>query len=497
MAAVPSRSLATVESNGEMYSCKILDPHVVGSLVVTKLSLIDAVRGASFNGNRTLVKILYLLDAAKILSRLFMRKGKKTIQIITMKVAPRLKAIAYSQADLDAEVKPPTLEKQGEYYTTDENPFDKRGFKYKPCRPDPYFESTMYCTTDLPSYGPRFSYFDRSPETLVNQKLDTVSVERGWRSARTNVGFREGKWYVEYRLIHANEDGSHVRFGIGRREAAIEAPVGYDGYGYGFRDKNGQKVHLSKPTPFLKKGDEFRSGDVVGLLIELPDMQTQVAIAKEQIAQHTNGDPSAAVDQEDREELGEPGKPDFTDTGVIRDAIPIKYRNHLFFEQFEYTSSTHMDHLLYPVTVFGETAVRDKKKFKPATLPGSKVTVYKNGKKCGVAFEDLFAFLPPCSEQHELNENLHRKRNLFFIGRDDGSLGYYPMVSCYDKGAVQINTSQDLAYTPRDLKKRIATKEVKLLADRYQESVVEEYVYDLVDETTSAYLDRVELSSKV
>lgn len=420
------------------------------------------------------------------------------------RVILRLKPLSCSQHDLDSKAEAPTLESKKtidgtSYGTTEEVPYDKRGFKYTPCRPNPYFHSTKYSTTDLPPYKARLSYFDRSQDTLLNKNMDEATVEHGWRSCRTNIGFREGKWYVEYKLLKSNDGKSNVRFGIARKEASVEAPVGYDGYGYGFRDKRGEKVHLSKPIKFLQGGEEFHSGDVIGLLVELPDMKTQMKIAKRQIRDRTTTDPEeeekleeqniAEKEKKNNENLDEP---DFTQVGVIRDAVPIKYRNKLFFEQYEYTYSMPMDHLLYPVTVFGEKAVRDKKKFKPAKLPNSRITLYKNGEKKGVAFEGLFAFLPPCSEQEQLNINLHREYNKFYVGRDDGSLGYYPMVSCFDGGRVRINTSGVLECVPEDLKQDLNGGSIQLFSSRYNGVIVEGYTYDLVDETVNRYLDRME-----
>ncbi|VEU20136.1 DEKNAAC101003 [Brettanomyces naardenensis] len=414
------------------------------------------------------------------------------------RVVLRLKPIAYSQHDLDAVPNPPTMDAvyDSSLFTTDEVPYDKRGFKYTPCRPNPFFKSTMYSTTDLPPFGSRLSYTDRSQDLLVSKAMNEATVTRGWRSCRTNVGFREGRWYIEYKLLKANDGESNVRFGIGRKEASLDAPVGYDGYGYGFRDKNGQKIHLSKPSKFLEGVEEFETGDVIGLLVELPDMKVQMEIARKQIEEKTMGEVEAVSSEpaniQEKMTTSEHDEPDFTQVGIIRDAIPIKYRNHLFFEQYEYTSSKPMNHLLYPVTVFGEKAVRDKQKFKPARLPGSRITLYKNGKKKGVAFEGLFAFLPPCSEQNQLNINLHRKDNEFYVGRDDGSLGYYPMVSCYDRGMININTGTELECVPEDLQEQIEKGDIRLLPSRYNEQLIEGYVYDLVDETTNAYLDREE-----
>ncbi|KAG7910015.1 hypothetical protein KL906_001920 [Ogataea polymorpha] len=400
-----------------------------------------------------------------------------------IKVVPRLKPLPYSSQDLQLELRKPILNKQAtleniEFYSNDDNPNNKRGFKYKPCRPNPAFTSMMYSTTDFPPFNCRLSYFDKSPGILVDENLTTATAIQGWRSARANAVIREGTWYIEYRLIKSNDGESHVRFGVARREASLEAPVGFDGYGYGFRDKYGQTVHLSKQGNFLQN-DQFQTGDVVGLLISLPDMKTQRRLASQQVNQQTVGQPDINIPVNKAIELD-----------IVRDQIPIKYKNQLYFEQYDYTASKEMEHLLNPVTVFGEKAVRDTVKFEPCKLPNSSITVYKNGKCCGVAFKDLNAFLPPASEQKQGKE----AKGKIPETKDDGSLGYYPMISCYNHGIIQLNTTSNIV-VPEDLKDAISNGEVKLYNERYEERVLEEYVYDLVDEVTNEYLDDIERMS--
>src|SRR5947207_10005856 len=49
--------------------------------------------------------------------------------------------------------------------------------------------------------------------------------------------------------------------------APLDVPVGFDGYSYGLRDVTGQKVHMSRPRPFMSS---FGTGDVIGMHISLP-----------------------------------------------------------------------------------------------------------------------------------------------------------------------------------------------------------------------------------
>src|SRR5699024_5106693 len=84
---------------------------------------------------------------------------------------------------------------------------------------------------------------------------------------------------------------------------------------------------------------------------------------------------------------------------ISRDQIPIKYKNALYYEQYEYTTTKKMDHLLNPVTVFGEKAILEnagnsREATNLQTIPNSKITVFKNGIEIGVMFENLYSFLP-------------------------------------------------------------------------------------------------------
>lgn len=457
------------------------------------------------------------------------------------RVIPRLKPVPYTLADLSTTLRQPQLvpatvinngRSQIQLYSTPDLPNNKRGFKYVPCRPNPYLDSVLYSTTDLPPYGVRWSYFDRSPEMFVDQNLTHVGTQEsdGWRSSRASVGIREGSWYIEYRIVsgigevengdnlerqtselsrsvtpmHNNMNlASHVRLGIARREASLEAPVGFDGYGYGIRDINCEKVHLSRRSEIKEgdnvcSGDDLKIGDVIGLLVELPDMETQTRIARSMIVEKTLSDPHLEKETGEGKSNSKSLQYSFVEKGIEREMIPIKYKSGLFFEEYEYTSSKNMEHLLNPVTVFGERAIPDKEKFQPAKLPNSSITLFVNGERRGVPFENLFAFLPPASEQRmarsasKPSSKKNREEESFIVDRDDGELGYYPMVSCFRGGVVEINASGGVWQEPEELKEKLAKGAVRPYVDRVKHKVIEEYVYDLVDNAVSKFLDRKE-----
>lgn len=366
-----------------------------------------------------------------------------------------------------------------EYYQHDDLPLNRRGYKYKPCRPHANLGASLYLTTELAPYGVRTSYFDRSPGVACSQDMLAVTTPAGWLLARSNVGMREGTHYFEFDIVHGNTAGSkaHVRVGIGRREAALEAPVGFDGYGYGLRDVNGGKITLSRPRPFMASG--FTSGDTLGMVVTLPLVEEQRRADAEFASQHKGKRRRGqmAVDDEERK-LN-------MHRNVVRDQIPIKYKNGLYFEQFEYTRTKQMDHLLNPVQVFGEKAVLEKSDAAVAvpTIPHSRVEVYKNGEYMGTMFEDLYSFLPLNVDEDAAaaDANTKQQQNPSYRNTDDGLLGYYPMMSVFQNGVVRLNPGPHFRFPP--------PAGATPLSARYDERVTEEWYWDLVDEVEAAYLD--------
>ncbi|SGZ46938.1 CIC11C00000004707 [Sungouiella intermedia] len=380
--------------------------------------------------------------------------------------------------------------KEQNFYVYDDLPLNRRGYKYKPCRANGQFTSNLYLTGDYAPYTVRADYFDRSPGVACSEDMSAVTTQHGWLSARSNIGIREGKHYFEFDIVNANNesDKSHVRVGIARKEAALEAPVGFDGYGYGLRDLTGQKITLSRPKPFMPESmNGFSSGDTIGMLVELPPLEVQRAQCAEFAREFQNsrkkkrrGGHLAADDEERKLNLY---------SNVVRDQVPIKYKNGLYFEQFEYTTTKQMDHLLNPVTVFGERAVLEKNNdTKPAipTIPNSKITVYKNGVCVGTMFEDLYLFLPLNANEDASAADANTKQllNPSYRNTDDGSLGYYPMMSVYLSGIVKLNAGPAFKY---DIPSGALP-----LSENYAVKIAEDVYWDILDEVEAQYLDSFE-----
>lgn len=450
----------------------LIETPVVKLPTPTPVTLLQAAPAAKEkdNGTTTRLKAKTELTALQI-------KQKEANVVVHPRLKPTMFVVESNDAE-PAKTQPLTVAGM-EFYQFDELPLNRRGYKYKPCRANGYMDANLYLTCDWAPFGVRASYFDRLPGVACSQDMSAVTTSDGWLSVRSNVGIREGKYYFEYNIINANNGGdkSHVRIGIARKEAAIDAPVGFDGYGYGLRDLNGQKITLSRPKNFM---EGFGSGDTIGFLVDLPSLSEQrshmqLKEAQNQIRKKRRTNRSAD-DEERKLNLH---------NNVVRDQVPIKYKNALYYEQFEYTPTKQMDHLLNPVTVFGEKAVLEKSSSKPSVpeIPKSRVVVFKNGQCAGTMFEDLYSFLP-LSMDDDTDANTKQLQNVAYRNTDDGSLGYYPMMSVFQNGVVGLNAGPDFKYPiPED---------ALPLSDRYTDRVVEEWMWDLVDEVEGAYLDEFE-----
>lgn len=407
-------------------------------------------------------------------------------------IQPRLRPMPFKLLDIP----PPALPVPTEvctingtsYFQVEDLPVNRRGFKYKLCRPNPIFTSNFYSTTDLPPYQACVSLFDRSSGMLFDKDSMSVTQAQGWRSARSNVGIREGSYYFEFRILNADEN-SHVRVGLARKEASLEAPVGYDAYGYGIRDIDGDLMFISRRKNVCVK-DGFTMGDVIGFLVELPslkdhkrEVQKFVENKREEMStEHKSKKRKSKWKQKNVEE----NEIFIVHDNIVRDQIPTKSKGALYYDQYEYTRTKTMDHLLNPITVFGEKAViemDDKTKNIPV-IANSKIRIFKNGVEQDTCIDNLYSFLPTNIEEREdlnLEPNVQQLQNSGYRNTDDNTLGYYPMLSTFQNGAVRLNAGPEFEFPPPE--------PVKPLNDRYEEQVIEEWYWDVLDEVEAQYLD--------
>lgn len=330
------------------------------------------------------------------------------------------------------------------------------------------------------------SYEDSAVHVYFDKDARQVTTDKGFRLSRANVAVREGRWYWECKITYGvkppkegeskPQGGQHVRMGWARREASVDAPVGFDAYSYGFRDVGGEKVFMSRPKEFFPPGEGIREGDVIGLEIQLPSEHLHRKVME--------GSYHPAVDTADAE-------PVKTAEGanIVRDRVPIRFKAHTYFEKIEYHTTRELEELMNPTSATISTATDPPNPNHPSpalrTLPNSYIKIYKNGVLMGTPFEGLLGFLPPASKpmpQVGAREGL-----------DDGMLGYYPAVSIFQGGAAEVNFGPNFWYPPPgydasggelDVVKPAGSEEtnVRAVCERYQEQIAEDIVYDVIDE---------------
>ncbi|KAJ4488026.1 COMPASS complex protein [Lentinula aciculospora] len=362
-----------------------------------------------------------------------------------------------------------------QYHKTDLIGVNRVGFRYVPAGIKPQLQSSsssspkpviQFCTIESNPTSYRISWEDRSPFIHVTKDGLGLLGSKGHRSARGNAPVREGKWYMEVKIIKgggvssSNEgmrEGCHLRLGWGRREAPLNGPVGLDGYSYGFRDKTGEKVTVSRPRPY---GRHFGNGDVIGMYISLPSKR-------------------------------EPDAKDPTDPAHLkRERIAIDFKGQEMFEMQEYPQSKEMIALMdYDGKTANSTSLPSTTATKKAgvgrgglvppngtsnnnnkskntttnlpintlrplpTLPDSRVAFFVNGQCQGDAFRDLYDYLQLRQSERKIKENKKKYREGLKESHkdnpfDDGSLGYYPFISLFNDAEVRINPGPEFDYPP-------------------------------------------------
>lgn len=78
-----------------------------------------------------------------------------------------------------------------------------------------------------------------------------------------------GTWYWEA-TIEEMPEGSATRIGWGQEYANLQAPLGYDKFGYSWRSRKGTKFHESHGKHY---SSGYSEGDTLGFLIILPEVE--------------------------------------------------------------------------------------------------------------------------------------------------------------------------------------------------------------------------------
>jgi Set1/Ash2 histone methyltransferase complex subunit ASH2 len=181
---------------------------------------------------------------------------------------------------------------------------------------------------------------------LDEQTQLTVTSSLGYRSIRATTGVCEGTWYFEVKINSLGPTGA-ARIGWSVSKAELQAPVGADIHGYGYRSLEGSAVHAGVRRPFGTTSKDFAAeygeGDVIGCIIHLP--------------------PGGRLDPLEK------------DLNTV-----FKYRGKLY----------------YPASSGGRLGGRggarddDDDDMTASSLPGSFIAFTKNGKFQGVAYTDIY-----------------------------------------------------------------------------------------------------------
>jgi COMPASS component BRE2 len=197
---------------------------------------------------------------------------------------------------------------------------------------------------------------------------------------------------------------------------------------------------MSRVTPF---GEPFRTGDVIGLYISLPPDGNEKSFFKHRRLRRS-----------------------------------FNFKGQLYFESVDYSpTKRYIEMAEYEATPI-KTNI--DKPIPPPTISGSKIIVYKNGVCQGVMWQDLLSILP-------IEQNAKEKDQLRF---DDGTLGYYPVISVYRNGTATANFGPDFKYPPSkdpeaEAENRRITAEQNVwrpMSERWEEKLIEECLIDLLDE---------------
>ncbi|KAG2304941.1 hypothetical protein Bca4012_063911 [Brassica carinata] len=121
---------------------------------------------------------------------------------------------------------------------------------------------------DTPDSIIRLSKVYKAEKVEVSEDRLTAGSSKGYRMVRATRGVVQGAWYFEVKVVSLGETG-HTRLGWSTDKGDLQAPVGYDGNSFGFRDIDGCKIHKALREKYAEEG--YKEGDVIGFYINLPD----------------------------------------------------------------------------------------------------------------------------------------------------------------------------------------------------------------------------------
>ncbi|PAV70138.1 hypothetical protein WR25_24066 [Diploscapter pachys] len=275
-------------------------------------------------------------------------------------------------------------------------PFNKEGYHYFLAERDPNIQEKVIGEEEesaariIPPYLYRLNTIaistvtlspnDRAFQLRLMEDQLTVTGNEGYCVARATHGVMKGTWYYEVHFQKQPPD-SHIRIGWSQRHTPVQACVGYTKFSYGWRSLKGTKFHDSYGAKYFQGG--FKEGDVLGCLIHLPWNQFRPGPSQNYIQ------PS------------------------LKDQPLIVFKHNHFFESHEDGSESKKK--LVP---FKGSRVFELFPIKILKVECFQIEFFRNGKSCGVAFDDIYAG------------------------------AYYPAVSLFQNATLKCNFGPKFAFPP-------------------------------------------------
>ncbi|XP_050052258.1 set1/Ash2 histone methyltransferase complex subunit ASH2 [Dermacentor andersoni] len=284
-----------------------------------------------------------------------------------------------------------------------DHPYNKDGYRYILAEPDPHApfrqefdESTDCAGKPIPAWLYRklqpssvlLAMHDRAPQLKLSDDRLSVTGEKGYCMVRATHGVEEGAWYFEATIEDMPENCA-TRIGWSQELGNLQAPLGYDRFGYAWRSRKGTKFHESRGYHYHDGG--YGTGDTLGFLIELPRR---------------------------KEKEGQLSLPD-----AFKDRRLVKVKSYLYFEEKDEV----------------QQAIKALR-----SLPGSRIVFYKNGECIGTAWKDIYEgmYYPAVSLYKGCTVRLNFGPNFKHKPKDVPCLGMHESV---DKVIVQ-QTMSDILY---------------------------------------------------
>jgi len=241
-----------------------------------------------------------------------------------------------------------------------EHPFNKDGYGYILAEQDPHadrrdFELDSFAGKPIPGEIYRvalqpnvyLSLNDRAPQLKISEDRLSATGDKGYSMVRSNYSVSRGNWYYEV-TITSMPEGTATRLGWSQAFSNLQAPLGYDKFGYAWRSRKGTRFHQSHGKHYSKG---YAEGDTLGFYISLPDTKLYSA--------------------------------DYL-PNTLKDKALIKFKSHLHYEEKDMTEQV-------------------EKTMKPQE--NSEIRFFKNGLDQGIAYENIFGgtYCPAASLYKNVN----------------------------------------------------------------------------------------------